>query len=89
MGKIPYNVIDGVLIATGISISLADIHQILSIIILILNVSWILAKLIIKVVQKIKSGKDIETISDDIKDAKDELEHLDNQIEQKDSNGDK
>ena len=89
MGKIPYNVIDGVLIATGISISLADIHQILSIIILVLNVSWILAKLIIKVIQKIKSGKDIETISDDIKDAKDELEHLDNQIEQKDSNGDK
>lgn len=86
MGKIT-NVIDDVLIATGITISLADIHQILSIIILILNVAWILTKLGIKIYQKVKQKKYGE-IAEDIQTAKDELTEVDNSLkDKKDSHG--
>lgn len=71
------NVIEDVLIASGIAISLADIQQVLSIIILVLDVVWILSKLGIKIYQRVKN-KDYESIADDIKDSKDELEDLSN-----------
>lgn len=80
------NVIDGVLIATGITISMADIHQILSIIILTLEVIWILTKLGIKLYKKIKEKRYGE-IAEDIKTASDELKELDNSIKDKDSHG--
>ena len=43
------DVIDSALIIMGVSVSLADIHQILSIILLIFNAIWIIVKVIVKV----------------------------------------
>ena len=85
----PIEIIEDVLIATGITISLSDIHQILSIIILVVDVVWILFKCGLKIYQKIKEKKYSE-IAEDIKTASEELKELDNQInESKDSKGDK
>ena len=78
------NIIEDVLIASGIAISLADIQQILSIIILVLDVVWILTKLGIKIYQHAKN-KDIQAIADDIKESKDELEQLNNGLSNKET----
>lgn len=42
------DVIDSALITMGVSVSLTDIHQILSIILLIFNAIWIIVKVIVK-----------------------------------------
>lgn len=78
-----YNIIEDVLIATGITISLVDIQQVLSIIILCFNVIWIVVKVVLKIVEHYKS-KNYQAIADDIKDAKDELEDLNKQVGSKD-----
>ncbi len=80
----PLEVIEDVLIALGISVSLADIHQILSIVILVFNVIWILFKLGVKIYEKIKS-KNIKEIGDDIKETADELKKLDDSLKNSDS----
>ena len=82
-----YNVIEDVLIATGIAISLTDIQQVLSIIILCMNVVWILVKVGIKIYQHYKE-KNIQAIVDDIKTGADELEKLNNQVGSKNENKD-
>lgn len=74
------NVIEDVLIATGITISLVDIQQILSIILLVFNVMWILVKFGLKIYEHIKN-KNYTKIADDVKDAKDELEDLKDKID--------
>lgn len=43
------DVVDSALITMGVSVSLTDIHQILSIILLIFNAIWIIVKVIVKV----------------------------------------
>lgn len=68
-------VIEDVSIATGISISLVDIQQILSIVLLCFNVIWIIVKCGVKVYEHYKN-KNYKAIADDIKDGKDELERL-------------
>ena len=82
-----YNVIEDVLIATGIAVSLTDIQQVLSIIILCMNVVWILVKVGIKIYQHYKE-KNIQAIADDIKTGADELEKLNNQVGSKNENKD-
>ena len=79
-------VIEDVLIATGVTISLLDIQQILSIILLMFNVCWILVKFGLKIYEHIKN-KNVKAIADDIKETTDELEDLNGKI--KDSNKDK
>ena len=51
------DLIDGGLICTGLGISLVDIQNILSIIILVIDILWILLKFIIKIFRYIKDGK--------------------------------
>ena len=68
-------IIEDSLIACGITVSLVDIHQVLSIILLVFNVLWILWKFGYRVYTHIKEKKYVE-IGDDIKDTKDELEKL-------------
>ena len=69
------NIIEDVLIGCGITISLIDIQQVLSIILLVFNVLWILWKFGFKVYTHIKNKK-YEEIGNDIKDAKDEFEQI-------------
>lgn len=89
MNKIT-EIVDYVLIGTGVTVSLSDIHQILSIIILVFNVVWILTKCGIKIYQKVKEKRYTE-IAEDIKNTADELQDLDNSIKDKkeDSHGEK
>ena len=79
------SIIEDVLIGCGITISLIDIQQILSIILLVFNVLWILVKFGMKLYDHIKA-KNYTQIADDIKETKDELEQLNDKI---DSNKDK
>ncbi len=70
MNKVNYLVEDSVIL-TGIGISLVDIQNILSIILLIFNVVWIIVKMIVKGIKYVKSNKDLDeldTYLDDLKD---------------------
>lgn len=75
----PQNIIEDVLIASGLTISLMDVQQILSVILLVFNVIWILVKCGVKVYEHIKE-KNIHAVVDDIEQTKDELEKLSNDV---------
>lgn len=75
------SIIEDVLIGGGIAVSLVDIQQVLSIILLCFNVAWLLVKFGIKVYEHIKN-KQFKEVADDIKETADELEKFTN----KDSN---
>ena len=77
-----YNIIEDVLIAVGIGVSLVDIQQILSIIILCFNVIWIMVKVVLKIVEHYKA-KNYNAIADDVKQSIDELEDLKNKVDSK------
>ena len=51
------DLIDGGLICTGLGISLVDLQNILSIIILVIDILWILIKVTIKFCKYISDGK--------------------------------
>ena len=78
------SIIEDVLIGGGIAVSLVDIQQVLSIILLVFNVIWLLVKCGIKVYEHIKS-KQYKEVADDIKETIDGLE----QFTDKDSKSDK
>ena len=69
------SIIEDVLIGVGIAVSISDIQQVLSIILLVFNVCWILFKFGYKIYERIKN-KQIKEIGDDIKETHDELETL-------------
>ena len=77
------NMIEDVLIASGIAVSLADIQQVLSIILLVFNVAWILVKFGIKIYQHIKE-RNVQAIADDIKETHDELEQFTDSLNNQD-----
>lgn len=71
-------VVEGLAISSGIGVSLVDIQNILSIILLTFNVLWLILKVILKIVRYYKNdGKlDAEEISDiesDISDINDKV----------------
>lgn len=68
-------IIEDVLIGCGITISLIDIQQILSIVLLCFNVLWLLWKFGYRVYQHFKN-KQYEKIESDIKETIDGLEQL-------------
>ena len=77
------NIIEDVLIATGLTISLVDIQQILSIILLVFNVVWILVKCGVRIYEHIKNKK-VHAVVDELEQTKNELEELSKDV--KDSN---
>lgn len=78
------DLIDGGLILTGIGISLSDLQNILSIVILVLDICWIIFKIIRKIYPK------LQKYLEDRKLSKEEIEDLKNDIidEIKDKDGD-
>lgn len=88
MSKQVANIIESVLMTCGIVVSLADIQQILSIIILVLDVCWILFRCGYGIYQKIKTNR-IEEIGDDIKTAHDELTSIKDSIPSGEEDGKK
>jgi len=75
--KSPINIVEDVLIGFGITVSLIDIQQVLSIILLVLNVGWLLIKLVLKIVEHVKK-KQYDQIDDDIKETIDGIEEIKN-----------
>ena len=67
------DIIDGGLICTGLGISLVDLQNILSIIILIIDILWILTKVTIKFCKYIKDG---DLTDEEIKDIENDLSKL-------------
>ena len=78
-----YNIIEDVLIGCGIAVSLVDIQQVLSIVLLVLNVGWLLVKLVLKVREHIIK-KQYDQLDDDIKETIDGLEQLQDKTTKKD-----
>lgn len=81
--KNTFNVIEDVLIGMGITVSLIDIQQILSIILLVLNVSMILVKVGFKIYQHAKEKK-YDEIDDDIQEGITGIEQIKEQTEKHD-----
>lgn len=75
----PQNIVEDVLIASGLTISLMDIQQILSIILLVFNVVWILVKCGVKIYDHMKE-KNVHAVVDDIEQTKNELEKISNDV---------
>lgn len=73
------NIIEDVLIATGLTISLVDIQQILSIILLVFNVVWILVKCGVRIYEHIKN-KNVHGVVDELEQTKNELEKLSDDV---------
>ena len=73
------NIIEDVSIGTGITISLLDIQQILSIILLVFNVLWILVKFGVKIYEHIKN-KNVDGVVQTIEETKNELEQLSDDV---------
>ena len=53
----PTEVIEDMIIASGVGISLIDIQNILSIVLLCFNILWIVVKVIIKLIKYYRDGK--------------------------------
>lgn len=71
-------VVEDVIITSGIGISLVDIQNILSIVLLCFNILWIIVKVIIKLIKYYRDGKlddieaadiqhDIDTLDDKLR----------------------
>ena len=68
------NLIDGGLILSGLGISLSNLQNILSIIILIVDICWIIFKIIRKIYPKLKEYlKDHDLSKDEIDDLKNDI----------------
>ena len=67
------DIVDGSLIITGLGISLVDLQNILSIIILIIDLLWILMKFIVKFFKYFGDGK---LTDDEIKDLENDLKNV-------------
>lgn len=82
--KNTFNVIEDVLIGMGITVSLIDIQQILSIVLIVLNVCMILVKVGLKIYEHVKTKK-YDQIDDDLKEG---IEGIEKIQEQTNHNGD-
>ena len=60
-------VVEDVIIASGVGVSIIDIQNILSIVLLCFNILWIVAKVIIKLIKYYRDGKLDDAEAADIK----------------------
>lgn len=81
--KNTFNVIEDVLIGMGITVSLIDIQQILSIVLIVLNVCMILVKVGLKIYEHVKTKK-YDQIDDDLKEGIEGIEQIQQKTEKHD-----
>ena len=74
------NTVDCCLIAIGSFYSLANVEQMLGIIILAIQLIWIITKLTVKIVNTIKNKEPIDNINNDVKEAIDILDNFKDSI---------
>lgn len=59
-------VVDSFLLVVGTATGLANIEHILGIIILVIQLAWLLTKLVVKIVNAIKHNENLDTLDDDV-----------------------
>ena len=79
-------VVDGALIALGLTYSLQNIQSILGIIILAIQIIWLLAKFITKVISYIKEKRNIDELDPDFKDVVDKITDIKDNLPKEDNN---
>lgn len=65
MGEIE-KVVDVCLLTAGTATGIANIEHILGIIILVIQLAWLLTKLIVKIVNTIKHNENLDALDDDV-----------------------
>lgn len=79
-------VVDGALIALGLTYSLQNIQSILGIIILVIQIIWLLTKFITKVVSYIKEKRNIDELDTDLQDVVDKITDIKDNLPKEDNN---
>ena len=59
-------VVDVCLLTVGTATGLANFEHILGIIILVIQLAWLLTKLIVKIINTIKNNENLDTLDDDV-----------------------
>lgn len=79
-------IVDGALIALGLTYSLQNIQSILGIIILVIQIIWLLTKFITKVVSYIKEKRNIGELDTDLQDVVDKITDIKDNLPKEDNN---
>lgn len=83
------DLIDGALIATGFVYSLENIEHTLGILILVIQIIWLIAKLVYKFITIIKEKRDPSELDNDVDSTVGTLEDLKDKLEEMKDNADK
>lgn len=59
-------VVDVCLLTVGTATGLANIEHILGIIILVIQLAWLITKLVVKIVNTVKNKENLDTLDDDV-----------------------
>lgn len=78
------DVVDGCLMATGLTVSIQDIQATLSIVIIVIDILWLLGKFIIKLFRYLDDGKLSDDEVDDLMKTKDQIDDLKKQAQEDD-----
>lgn len=79
-------IVDGALIALGLTYSLQNIESILGITILAIQIIWLLTKFITKVISYIKEKRNIEELDPDLQDVVDKITDIKDSLPKEDNN---
>lgn len=79
-------IVDGALIALGLTYSLQNIQSILGIIILAIQIIWLLTKFITKVISYIKAKRNIDELDPDLQDVVDKITDIKDTLPKEDNN---
>ena len=58
--------VDSFLLVVGTATGLANIEHILGIIILVIQLAWLVTKLVVKIVNTVKNNESLDTLDDDV-----------------------
>ena len=81
--------IDYTLIVLGTSISIANLQELLGVILLVIQIIWLLIKLIVKIITTIKNKGNLNDLDDDVSELTNTIGNVITKINNKDSKGDK
>lgn len=81
--------IDYTLIVLGTSISIPNLQELLGVILLVIQIIWLLIKLIVKITTTIKNKGNLNDLDDDVSELTNTIGNVITKINNKDSKGDK
>lgn len=69
-------IVDGCLLGFGTVTGLANIEHILGIIILVIQIAWIMTKLVFKIINTIKNNESLNSLDDDVGSAINQIDNI-------------